>query len=184
MIQINRGSDAITLFGSFFFVLEMKGFKLFTKETFEPNHMAFTSTLDHLRQEFSALDWTYMMDRQNGELYSDIGISYHPVSSKPLVGLWRLDSLEASYGLAGYAMGEIHHLNTLDGYGALQAEMSTSRSPRNHIVFRSSYNLVYEGTRCLDNKRDLLKEKEAYSLDRSYLWQLEQVRSSVNLKTL
>ncbi|KAI6137968.1 hypothetical protein BKA82DRAFT_4022130 [Pisolithus tinctorius] len=43
-----------------------------------------------------------MVDRANGELLVDLGISIHPACDKKLVGLWRLDALEASFGAGGY----------------------------------------------------------------------------------
>ncbi|KAI6137546.1 hypothetical protein BKA82DRAFT_4023816 [Pisolithus tinctorius] len=50
----------------------------------------------------SALDWSHMVDRANGELLVDLGISIHPTCDEKLVGLWRLDALEASFGAGGY----------------------------------------------------------------------------------
>ena len=133
--------------------------------------------LDNLHEEFSGLDWEYMSKRHLGELFCDVGVTYHPNNddNQRLVGLWRLDSLEASFGAGGYLQGNIHHLNTLSLYGGLQAEMARSRCSRTHIVFRSSYNLAYEVTRQADNARDLFKENEVYKMDDKYIWDREGI---------
>jgi hypothetical protein len=163
-------------FGSHFYILEVKGCKTFTKETAETAEteelkVTMEKVLDNLHEEFSGLDWGYMSNREYGELFCDIGITYHPkrYDHQPLVGLWRLDSLEASFGAGGYLRGDIHNINTLSLYGGLQAEMGKDRCSRTHIVFRSSYNLAYEAIRQNNNARDFFKEKEVYKMDKSFL---------------
>jgi hypothetical protein len=166
-------------FGSHFYILEIKGCKAFTKEAVETVGLKDTmeKVLDNLHEEFSGLDWEYMSERHLGELFCDIGVTYHPNNddNRRLVGLWRLDSLEASFGAGGYLLGNIHHLNTLSLYGGLQAEMARSRCSRTHLVFRSSYNLAYEATRQTDNARDLFQEKEVYKMEDNYLLDREGV---------
>lgn len=173
--QIDESPDALGMFGSFFFVLEIKGSKLYTKEIATGNQECLKTCFEDFWMEFPGLDWDYTLDRSHGELYMDLGITYNAKNPEPLVGLWKLDSLEASYGLGGYTMGTIHHLNTLSRYGGLQAEMGGVRCRRNHIMFRSSYNQAYEVTRKLDNGRDLFSEKEAYNLDPNFLSEIDQV---------
>lgn len=133
--------------------------------------------LDNLHDEFSGLDWQYMSDRQLGELFCDIGITYHPEDVRPLVGLWKLDALEASFGAGGYLKGNLHNINTLSHYGGLQAEMGSQRFKRTHITFRSSYNLAYEVTRRSSNMRDLFKEKEVHRLDDKFMSDKDQIIS-------
>lgn len=116
-----------------------------------------------------------MLDRENGELLLDIGITHHPVCQEPLVGIWRLDCLEASFGAGGFNRGNLHTLNTLSLYGGLQAEMEKARAERTHVAFRSSYNLAYEVTRKLDNSRDLFKDQDAYSVNDIYLGDIQDV---------
>ena len=65
------------------------------------------------RNEFTALDWDYMTDLAYGELVMDLGITFHPEWTEPLVGLWRLEQLEASFGASGFTHGNIHHTCTL-----------------------------------------------------------------------
>jgi len=165
--QIEEGGDELAQFGSHFFVLEIKGCKGMTKaiargkETLKD---CLGTALTNFQSEFSGLDWEYMMDRRKGELVCDVGITHHPQHSEPLVGLWRLDCLEASFGAAGYLKGDIHHLNTLAMYGGLQAEMSKERCMRTQVVKRISYNLAYEATRRMDNSRDLFSDKAVYDM--------------------
>ncbi|KAI6149952.1 hypothetical protein BKA82DRAFT_4354048 [Pisolithus tinctorius] len=93
-------------YGSFFFVLECKGIKLWTKTTLSG---AVQTPVQALLHGLPALDWSYMVDRANGELLVDLGISIHPTCDEKLVGLWRLDALEASFGAGGYLRGNAHH---------------------------------------------------------------------------
>lgn len=166
-------------FGSHFYVLELKGCKAFTKELVGDDDVkdAMEKSLENLHEEFSGLDWEHMRKRELGELFCDIGITYHPKHNQPLVGLWKLDCLEASFGAGGYLQGNIHNLNTLSLYGGLQAEMPSKRCKRTHIVFRSSYNLAYEATRRNSNMRDLFNEKEVYTMDENFLSDGDQVLS-------
>lgn len=118
--------------------------------------------LSRFRQSFSGLDWAHMVDRTKGELICDVGITVQPDHEEPLVGLWRLDSLDASFGAGGYNSGNIHMLNTLSMFGGLQAESPPSRRRRTHISFCSAYNLVYEAVRKHDNSRTLFEEKKVF----------------------
>jgi len=119
-----------------------------------------------------------MLDRLQGELFLDIGIAYTPEHHNPVVGLWKLDSAEASYGAGGYTRGNMHTINTLGRYGGLQAEMTTERMQQTHINFRQSYNLTWEAVRPRDNSRDLFTAKDMYSLEPDYLTHREMVLKS------
>jgi hypothetical protein len=118
-----------------------------------------------------------MKERMEGELFCDIGVTYHPEHGQPVVGLWKLDALEASFGAGGYLKGNIHNLNTLSRYGGLQAEMGSQRCKRTHLVFRSSYNLAYEATRRNNNMRDVFKEKEVHRLHNTFFKDKDNVIS-------
>jgi hypothetical protein len=148
--------------------------KVIDKELGQSNQ-CLESSFNDLQHEFSGLDFDYMLNRKYGELYCDLGVSFNPINEEPIVGLWKLDALEASFGAAGFLQGTIHKLNTLDRYGGLQAEMSAPRSQRTHIVFGSAYNLAYEVTRRLDNGRVLFKEDDAYNFHSNYQWDIETV---------
>ncbi|KIJ59094.1 hypothetical protein HYDPIDRAFT_33540 [Hydnomerulius pinastri MD-312] len=151
-------------FGSFFFVVEGKGIKLWTTSE-SPK----VSPFQMLQDRFPALDWTRMMDRDYGELYMDIGISFHPNIDQDLVGLWRLEAVEASFGAAGFNLGTIHHACTLGRYGGLQAQMSQKRTKQTHICFRSSYNLFYEIIRPNNNTPTFVPDKDAYQLSEFFM---------------
>jgi len=129
----------------------------------------------NFQKQFFCLDWDYMCGPENGTLLIDLGVTHHPVHSTAVVGLWRLDSVEASFGAAGFSTGTIHHLNTLSLYGGLQAEMPAQRRERSQVVFRSVYNLGWEVTRPLDNNRELFRDKDAYVLDPEYIHYIDQV---------
>jgi len=159
----------------------MKGGKHHTKVHAASAEHCLPLCFENFQTEFSSLDWDYMVVPEHGTLLFDIGITHHPIHPTPLVGLWRLDCLEASFGAAGFTAGSLHNLNTLSLYGGLQAEMSKQHREQSHVVFRSSYNLAYEVTRRLDNGRDLFLDKDAYTLHEDYLWNAEQI---VNIYTV
>jgi hypothetical protein len=180
-MKIKNSDDKLNHFGSHFYVLEIKGCKALTKEVAgeeeEDVKDAMKRALYNLHEEYSGLDWNYMRDRQLGELFCDIGITYHPEATRPLVGLWKLDALESSFGSGGYLKGNLHNHNSLSRYGGLQAEMSNERFKRTHIVFRSSYNLAYEATRRNDNLRNVFKEKEVVRLHDNFMDDKDKVMS-------
>ena len=161
------------MFGSFFFVIEGKGIKLWTKQSMEVGESR-GPAIKQLHEEFPSLDWDYMSDRLQGELFLDFGLSWIPVSKTvPLVGLWRLPSIEASYGAGGMLTGSSHHINTLSRYGGLKAESGKDRALQTHIVSRCTYNLAYEVVRKADNRTDSFKDCNAYTLDPDYLREVE-----------
>lgn len=133
--------------------------------------------LQQFKRSFPGLDWEYMKDREKGELICDIGVTIQPVSEEPLVGLWRLDCLDASYGAGGYNSGNMHTLNTLSMFGGLQAESPPSRRKRTHVAFRSSYNLAYEVTRKHDNTRNLFEEKMVFGRDPRFHEEMKAVQT-------
>jgi hypothetical protein len=157
-----KNTDNLAQFGSFFFVVENKGAKGVTHAQKGDIKTSLRESLRKCEQSFPGLDWEYMKDRNKGELICDIGVTIQPVSKEPLVGLWRLDCLDASFGAGGYNSGNMHTLNTLSMFGGLQAESPSSRRKRTHVGFRSSYNLAYEVTRKHDNTRNLFEEKMVY----------------------
>jgi len=141
----------------------VKGSKGLAHAEREDLGQSMAEALRRFKASFQGLNWDYMKDREKGELFCDVGISIQGKANEPLVGLWRLDCLEASYGAAGFLYGNIHTVNTFSMFGGLQAKSRTSRLERSHVVSRSSYNLAYEATRQHDNKRNLFDEKEVYT---------------------
>ncbi|KAF8429402.1 hypothetical protein L210DRAFT_3418840 [Boletus edulis BED1] len=154
-----------SMYGSFFFAVEGKGIKLLTKDG---QGGEYVSPEVALRHNLPCLNWDYMLDRRNGELLVDVGVSFTPKTKEPLVGLWRLDMLEESYAAAGFNKGTLHHHCTLYRYGALQAEMSEDRALQTHIAFRNTYNLYYEAVRPNNNIPSFAKDSDAYNLMPAY----------------
>ncbi|KIJ58749.1 hypothetical protein HYDPIDRAFT_33862 [Hydnomerulius pinastri MD-312] len=169
--RILDGLESLSMFGSFFFVLEGKGIKLLTKDGQNGVHQTPEVAL---RCNLSSLNWDYMLDRKNGELLVDIGVSFTPMSSVPVTGLWRLDALEESYGAGGFNRGTIHHQCMLSRYGALQAEMGQERTLQTHVAFRSTYNLYYEAVRTANNTAVFAKDSEAYNVTPNYVQECEK----------
>ncbi|KAG2108245.1 uncharacterized protein F5147DRAFT_652964 [Suillus discolor] len=164
---VHDGESELSMFGSFFFILKGKGIKLLTKDG---QRGRFSGPEEALCRNLSDLDWTYMINRKHGELLVDVGISFTPHSTDiPVIGLWRLDALEALFGAGGFKRGEIHHHNTLSRYGALQAEMQQERSQQMHIAFRSTYNLYYKSIRTNSNQGNFASDSDAYKLSPSYM---------------
>ncbi|KAG6369293.1 hypothetical protein JVT61DRAFT_12632, partial [Boletus reticuloceps] len=161
---IKEDPEKLTLFGSLFFVVETKGIKLWTKSSAQESN-----PIQSLISEFPALDWDHMTDRRNGELVVDLGITFHPIWKVPLVGLWRLEQLEASFGASGFARGNLHHTCTLGRYGGLQAEMNQERARQTHICFRSAYNLAYEAVRPNDNSPTFVMDSDAYACNPQFM---------------
>lgn len=88
------------------------------------------------------------------EVFLDLGFTFTPADSRPLVGLWRMDHLEASFSLGGYRVGTDHHTNTFDRYGGVQAEMKVEHLEQSHVSHSSAYNLIYQAYRNHANKVD------------------------------
>jgi hypothetical protein len=152
-------------FGSFFFVLEAKGIKLYTQESLG----SWGDPWQTLCDQFPQLDFDYMMDQTKGQLVADIGISINPsIFGDPVVGLWRLDALDASFGAGGFTKGQVHNVNTLGRYGAIQATMASERMRRTHIIYRSTYTLQYETTRRKDNKPFFADDGDAYQMNERF----------------
>ncbi|KAG1843312.1 hypothetical protein DFJ58DRAFT_854529 [Suillus subalutaceus] len=176
--RIRDGEGELSMYGSSFFILEGKGIKLLTKDG---QRGRFEGPEEALRRNLSDLDWPYMMNRRHGELLVDVGISFTPHSPDvPVVGVWRLDALEASFGAGGYKRGEIHHHNTLSRYGAMQAEMQQERSQQTHIAFRSTYNLYYESIRTNNNQANFASDSDAYKLSPSYMAECFEIAKVVD----
>jgi hypothetical protein len=179
IISQPTGDNLLARFGSFFFVMEAKGIKLYTQE-YIPTISSQQQNVqpqspnpwEALSQQFPHLDLNYMMDQKHGQLVVDIGLSVTPSpksGGKPVIGLWRLDALDASFGAGGFNQGIMHHTNTLGRYGAIQAEMSAERMRRTHILYRSAYSLHYETTRKKDNQPFFAEDGDAYELNENWI---------------
>jgi hypothetical protein len=143
--KISQNIDLLSCFGSFFLVIDGRGIKLLSKQSGLEE-----TAFEALQRMVPTLDWSYMLDRANGELYLDLGISFHPINTPdPMVGLWRLKSLRSSYSLMGHSTknSKEYHYNTMKDYGGMKAETSDLVRHHTHVVKRISYNLFFESIR-------------------------------------
>ena len=148
-------------FGSFFFIADARGIKLNTVTVTGRSMNPFIT----LCQEIPTLDWEYMMRRENGQLLLDLGISYHPdpVDHQPLIGLWKLNSIYASYSKAGMNTPKEFKTCTMPRHGGLQATMESSRRRAVQLPFRSTYNLIFEAFRRPGQDEMFCADPEAYA---------------------
>ena len=141
--RMKNHPDLLQRFSSFFFVLDSRGIKLLSKQ-YPLNTQAQAVVQDML----PFLDLNHLMDRDQGELVLDLGISYHPPThGAPMVGLWKLPEVNKSYQVMGTRQGKVHHGCTLRGYGGKQAPMGKTRQMHTQLLSRSTYNLVFEVVR-------------------------------------
>ena len=138
--RMKNHPDLLQRFSSFFFVLDSRGIKLLSKQ-----YPLNTQTQAVVQDMLPFLDLNHMMDREQGELVLDLGISYHPPThGAPMVGLWKLSEVNRSYQVMGTRTGKVHHGCTLRGYGGKQAPMGKTRRMHTQLLSRSTYNLVFE----------------------------------------
>lgn len=104
-------------YGSFFFADDAHGVKLVTKQCLQSTSHQGPPELADIFGAFEDLNWKYMLDRRHGELYLDLGISFHTKQDIPMVGLWYLNKLHESYELMGMKKGDVDHFSTFGNYG-------------------------------------------------------------------
>jgi hypothetical protein len=163
-IAEDRDRNGLSMFGSFFFVLDIKGVKLITKDCLESN----ADPLAALERAFPALDIDYMAQPRNGECHVDLGVSFSTREPDPLVGLWRLDRVEASYAKAGMNKPTWHALATMANYGGMQAEWPCDRAAAVQLRYRQTYPLVYEVVRRPGRDVTVCEDKDAFAANRTF----------------
>jgi hypothetical protein len=164
---VSQNDDLLSRFGSFFFVLDARGIKLLSKQ-YGPGETTFQA----LQRFVPGLDWNYMLDRTNGELYLDLGVSFHPINTtQPMVGLWRLEGLRSSYALMGKSStnNKEYLYNTMRDYGGVKAETSSHIMHHTHIVKRISYNLNFECVRQPGQQTYITSLDNAIQCNQKYL---------------
>jgi hypothetical protein len=164
---VSQNEDLLSRFGSFFFVLDARGIKLLSKQ-YRPEETAFQT----LQRIVPGLDWNLMQDRTKGELYLDLGVSFHPVNTtEPMVGLWRLESLRSSYALMGKSIknSKEYQCSTMRDYGGFKAETSHQVAHHTHIVKRISYNLLFECVRQPGQRSYISSLDNAIQCNQKYL---------------
>lgn len=164
---IKNRSDDLSMFGSFFFVMDVRGIKRSTNVLAGDNKCPYEA----LCKNFPSLDWKYMMDPRNGQLLMDLGMGFHPnpKDGEARIGLWQLDKLRASYFAAGMNVGRIHPFNTFSNYGGLQAEMPIARATAVHLGYRSSYNLNFEIIRCPGSEVYFCGDQDAHDVNAKFI---------------
>ena len=122
-----------------------------------------------------------MIDKTYGELFLDLGISYHPPHQpEPLVGLWRLPKVETSYQMMGMRKGNTYHACTLEDFGGKQAEMKQERLKRVHLCFRSTYNLYFEVVRQPGQTQYLCSDDNGIKVDDKFLESTDRWKSLIH----
>jgi hypothetical protein len=163
---IKDNPSPLDMFGSFFFMADIRGIKKSTSLLESSGH----SPYDVLVKKYPSMDWEHMMERQNGELFMDLGMAFHPNprNKEPLIGLWRLDKLRNSFAAAGMNTGTEHNVNTLANYGGIQSEMAQRRAAIVQLTFRSAYNLVFEIIR-RPGKDYFCEDVDAHDVNHTFL---------------
>lgn len=152
-------------FGSFFFVVDSRGFKMLSKQypLEEDPH-------ETLCRMFPSLDLEAMIDRKQGELILDLGISFHvDTKETPLIGLWKLPQLERSYKAVGSRKPTKHHASTLLSAGGMQGIMRKSTRQNTHLISRLTYNLIFQVVRSAGCQDYLCKESNAIKGDAKFV---------------
>lgn len=170
-LMIKKDLGLLSCFGSFFIVADGRGMKLATKQCVQQHGFEHSSSasFDLVKERFPDLHWPQMLDREKGELYLDMGISFHSRQEVPLVGLWRLPSLRESFNAIGSKMGVAHHLSTLAFYGGIKAEMQLKQKKETHLISRISYCLAFELVRNPGCAQYICGEKEAVQRSERFL---------------
>jgi hypothetical protein len=126
------------------------------------------NSFDQLWHDFPFLHKEYMLNVENGQVFFDLGIGFHPVDQS-VAGVWRLEHMEASFGGAGYKRGTVHPLNTMWEIGGLMAEMRKKNREASHIIYQVAYSTVYEPLRRKDNEVNLFTGPDVVGYSQKFL---------------
>jgi len=165
--QIKDEPELLSRFGSFFFVLDAHDIKFLSKQ--QPDE---ETAFEVLKKLVSALDWNHMLDCQHGELYLDLGISYHVKADsggEPIVGLWQMEPLNKSYDLMGSEAVTNYNFGTMWSYGGKKAAMYKSVAYHCHLTKRISYNLCWEVVHQSGQQQYLCSDNDGLQVNSTYL---------------
>ncbi|KIJ35379.1 hypothetical protein M422DRAFT_262339 [Sphaerobolus stellatus SS14] len=110
--------EDLEIFGSFFFILEARGIKLWTKD-----HEHISDNLFKVMENvMPILDLDYMSHPENGECVLDLGISVTAEADEPMVRLWNLTHVNASFAMGGSNTTKLFNIGTLADYRSLSGE--------------------------------------------------------------
>ncbi|KAF7968838.1 hypothetical protein HWV62_29196 [Athelia sp. TMB] len=160
--RTESNDEDLSMFASFFFVMEAKGIKHQTmcvvgKGEKDPYTL--------LCESIPYLDFEKLQERENGQMLMDIGMGFHPHprDGEHVVCLWDLERVVTSYNAAGMMAPNIFHLNTMHQYGGCQAEMKQLYAGLVQFCFRSTYGLHYEPVRRVRGGHiTLCEDRDAY----------------------
>ncbi|KIJ33256.1 hypothetical protein M422DRAFT_264802 [Sphaerobolus stellatus SS14] len=88
--------EDLSIFGSVFFIMDIRGIMFTNKDR---DHLG-NDPFEVLADVIPALDFDDMSKPENGECVIDLGISASPEADEPMVGLWNLTQVDASFAKA------------------------------------------------------------------------------------
>ena len=153
--------DDLSMFGSFFFVLNMPGTKHVTMHVEGSPGSAWENATSRL----GYLDWEAMLDRSRGTLYLDLGVAWHQREGfdvVPHIAFHDLHYLRQSYREGGMRKPTEHPACTVERQGGAQATAKTRTRREAEVQFRSSYSLGFEALRRPGEGVYFCKDSDAY----------------------
>lgn len=140
--------DEVGMFGSFFFVSDIRGAKLATITSFplrtaEDASPEAKGVLEKFRAANPDLDWDFISDPTKCAAYVDVGVNLNPIK-KNVVGLWHHSFIEASNMKAGTCSTKKHLAAHMSGYGGCEADFPSERAHRAHLFRIIHYMLTFE----------------------------------------
>ncbi|KAL0572918.1 hypothetical protein V5O48_009051 [Marasmius crinis-equi] len=174
-IEDPKNREQFSRFGSFFFVLEIKGTKHLTHVTVTedvPLYSAISLARKMLTDVMDYWDFEHPDRAKGAETFIDFAVTATPPSKDRLVGLLHIDYLKNCFSAAGFRSQDAHRLVNMDRFGGLQAETLAEHGRHSHVVFSNGYNLAWEVARTANNNpgwfsiKDLATYSERYRTDR------------------
>ncbi|KIJ47564.1 hypothetical protein M422DRAFT_248553 [Sphaerobolus stellatus SS14] len=120
--------------------MDSRGIKLSNKDM---DHIG-EDVFDVLGQAIPALHFDYISHPENGECVIDPGISATPEADQPIVGLWNLTQVDASFANAGTNTLCLFNIGTLADYGAVSAEYPIDQASVIQMRYHMAYNVIFE----------------------------------------
>ncbi|KIJ31734.1 hypothetical protein M422DRAFT_266478 [Sphaerobolus stellatus SS14] len=120
--------------------MDIRGIKLTNKERDHHGNDPFEVLADVI----PALDFDYMSKPENGECVVDLGISASPEADQPMVGLWNLTQVDASFAKAATNTPRLFNVGTLADCGAVSAEYPIDCASVIQMRYCMAYNLIFE----------------------------------------
>jgi hypothetical protein len=177
---IRDNPDELGMFASHYWIMEAKGIKQHTNCVIDADEM---NPYEVLCAKVPYIDFEHLQKRENGQLMMDLGLGFHPEGrdDEPLVCLWDLNKVNASYQAEGMQQGTVHHTNTMSRFGGRQSEMSKPRASLVQICFRSTYGLYYEPLRRVrGGEISFCEDVDAYNTNGAFMKSCEDYMKMLN----